>query len=333
MRLAFRSVFVFAAVAFLASLSGCKRHSSAEHYYLVADNTKLAYWQSAQAGLDKIAAEYDVHAEMRGPQDFDPQDQVQEFRRVVASKPDGILVSVTDAKLMQPEIDNAINAGIPVITVDSDAPNSRRLYFIGTNNLEAGRLGGKELAQKLGGKGNVVIYTIAGQPNLDERLAGYEDAISSSPGIHVVDIVDIHGQSTVAFDKTEQYITRTGKDRIDAFVCLEASAGKEVGEVLRRSNVKDRVIIAMDVDKATLELVKEGVIAATVAQKPFTMAYIGVKMLDNLHHYPLPSLTRDYDVDPFSPIPSFIDTGSSIVDSNNVDDFLRAQQQAEAQRQ
>lgn len=326
-----RSVLILTAAVCIISLSGCKRHSSAEHYYLIAANTKLAYWQSAQAGLDKIAQVYGVHADMRGPQDFDPQDEVQEFRQVVASKPDGILVSVPDARLMQPEIDAAINAGIPVITIDSDAPNSRRLYFIGTNNLQAGRLGGKALVQKLGGKGNVVIYTIAGQPNLDERLAGYDDAISTSPGIHVVDIVDIHGQSTVAFDKTEQYLPRTGKDRIDAFVCLEASAGKEVGEVLRRSNTKDRVVIAMDVDKDTLDLVKQGVIAATVAQKPFTMAYVGVKMLDDIHHYPLPSLTRDYDVDPFSPIPSFIDTGVSVVDSNNVDDYLRAQQELKTQ--
>lgn len=331
MKLASKSIVLVTTVACALSVTGCRRHSSAEHYYLVASNTKLAYWQSAVAGLDKVAAEYGVHADMRGPTDFDPQGQVQEFRSVVALKPAGILVSVVDARLMQPEIDAAITAGIPVITVDSDAPNSRRLFFIGTNNLQAGRLGGKALIQKLGGKGNVVIYTIAGQPNLDERLAGYEDAFSSAPGIHVADIVDIHGQATVAFDKTEQVLPKTGKDRVDAFVCLEASAGKEVGEVLRRGNTKDRTVIAMDVDKDTLDLVKDGTIAATVAQKPFTMAFVGVKMLDDLHHYPLPSLTKVYEVDPFAPIPSFIDTGVALVDANNVDDFLRAQQESKSQ--
>jgi ribose transport system substrate-binding protein len=313
-----------------AMMGGCGRHSSAEHYYLVATNIKLPYWQSAAAGLDKIAGQYDVHAELRGPDTFDPQAQVQEFRSVVALKPNGILVSVADPKLMVPEINAAMDAGIPVITVDSDAPDSRRLFFIGTNNREAGRLGGRRLLEKLHGTGNVVFFTNAGQPNLDERLGGYQDVLSRSPEVHVAQVIYIHGQGTVAFDQTQALLAKTGKDRVDAFVCLEASAGKEVGEVLRRANANDRVLIAMDLDKDTLDLVKQGVIAATVAQKPFTMAYAGVEMLDNLFHNPLPSLTRGYGPDPYAPIPAFIDTGSALVDASNVDQYLQAQPGAAA---
>jgi ribose transport system substrate-binding protein len=323
------ALFVAAMCAVLAA--GCSRHSSNEHYYLVASNIKLPYWQSAAAGLDKIAAKYDVHAELRGPDTFDPQAQVQEFRSVVALKPAGILVSVADPKLMVPEIDAAIDAGIPVITVDSDAPQSRRLFFIGTNNREAGRLGGHRLLEKLHGAGNVVFFTNAGQPNLDERLGGYQDVLSQRPEVHIVQVIDIHGQGTVAFDQTQSLLAKTGKDRVDAFVCLEASAGKEVGEVLRRANSSDRVLIAMDVDKDTLDLVKQGVIAATVAQKPFTMTYVGVEMLDILHHDPLPSLTKAYGPDPYAPIPAFVDTGSALVDGGNVDQYIQAQQGAPAQ--
>jgi ribose transport system substrate-binding protein len=331
MKLANRFVLLLAASAYAISLTGCARHSSAEHYYLVAANTKLAYWQSASAGLDRISKEYDVHADMRGPTTFDPQGEVDEFRSVVALKPAGILVSVADAKLMQPEIDSAINAGIPVITVDSDAPNSKRLYFIGTNNRQAGRLGGHALVQKLGGKGNVVFFTNPDQPNLNERLDGYKDVLAESPNIHIKEVVDIKGQSTAAFDYTEHALPLTGKNRVDAFVCLEASAGPEVGEVLHRADAKDRVAIAMDLNKDTLDDVKQGILAATIAQKPFTMAYIGVKMLDDLHHYPLASLTKDYSVDPFAPIPAFIDTGSALVDASNVDQFMQAQQAAPTQ--
>jgi ribose transport system substrate-binding protein len=312
-------------------VGGCGRHSSSEHYYLVAANIKLPYWQTASAGLDKIAAVYHVHADLRGPDTFDPQAQVQEFRSVVALKPAGILVSVVDAKLMGPEIDAAMDAGIPVITVDSDAPNSRRLFFIGTNNREAGRLGGHRLLEKMHGAGNVVFFTNPGQPNLDERLGGYQDVLAREPGVHIVQVIDIHGQSTVAFDQTQQLLAKTGKDRVDAFVCLEASAGKEVAEVLRRANASDRVLIAMDVDKDTLDLVKQGVIAATVAQKPFTMAYVGVQMLDSLYHDPLPSLTKGYGPDPYATIPAFIDTGSALVDAGNVDQYLQAQQGSRVQ--
>jgi len=325
-----RFAFVLATSGIAAILTGCGRHSSAEHYYLVTTNTKLAYWQSAAAGLDRIAKEYDVHADMRGPQGFDPQDEVAEFHSVVALKPNGILVSVADEKLMQPAIDAAIDAGIPVITVDSDAPSSKRLYFIGTNNRQAGHLGGHALVEKLGGKGNVVFFTNPGQPNLDERLAGYKDVLANSPNIHIKEVVDLKGESTTAFDYTQQALALTGKDRVDAFVCLEASAGPEVGEVLHRNNAKDRVVIAMDLNTDTLQDVKEGYIAATIAQKPFTMAYFGVKMLDELYHNPLSSLTKNYALDPSSPIPAFIDTGSALVDQSNVDQFIQAQQSAPA---
>ena len=89
---------------------------------------------------------------MRGPDTFTPAIEVDEFRAAVARKPAGILVSVADPKLMGPEINKAIAAGIPVITIDSDAPDSQRLYFIGTNNLEAGRLGGQRVAATLTAK-------------------------------------------------------------------------------------------------------------------------------------------------------------------------------------
>lgn len=331
MKLARQFALILSTSTLATFLLGCARHSSAEHYYLVTVNTKLAYWQSAAAGLDKIAREYDVHADMRGPTNFDPQDEVSEFRSVVALKPAGILVSVADAKLMQPAIDDAINAGIPVLTVDSDAPGSKRLYFIGTNNRLAGHLGGQELVQKLGGKGNVVFFTNSGQPNLEQRLDGYKDILADSPNLHIKDVVDIKGESTAAFDYTQHALPLTGKDRVDAFVCLEASAGPEVGEVLRRNNARDRVVIAMDLNTDTLNDVKQGYIAATIAQKPFTMAYFGVKMLDELYHNPLPSLTKDYAVDPSAPIPAFIDTGSTLVDASNVGQYLQAQGATPAQ--
>jgi ribose transport system substrate-binding protein len=314
--------------ACLLATSSCAKHSYSDQYYLVATNIKLPYWQTANNGLMKAANQYGVKAEMRGTDTFDPQGEVQEFETVIARKPAGILVSVADPALMQPEIDKAIAANIPVLTIDSDSPNSHRLYFIGTNNLAAGRLGGQRVVEKLHGKGNVVFFTMPGQPNLDERLKGYTDAFSRSPGINVVNIVNIKGDSGNAFDNTQSMLGKTGKDRVDAFVCLEASAGKDVAEALKRANAKDRELVAMDVDEATLNLVKEGVIDATVGQKPFTMAYYGMKQIVELHENPLKPLDKDYETDSFSPVPAFVDTGTTLVDKNNVDLFLHARQEA-----
>ena len=259
---------------------------------------------------------------MRGPDTFTPTVEVDEFRAAVAKKPAGILVSVADPSLMGPEINKAIAAGIPVITIDSDAPDSQRLYFIGTNNLEAGRLGGQRVAATLSGKGNVVFFTMPGQPNLEERLKGYKDAFANYPGIKVVEVFDMKGESGTAMDKANEYMARTGASKINALICLEASAGKDVAEAFKRTKPQGTIIMAMDVDQATLSLVKEGTIDATISQKPYTMALLGLKALDDLHHYPLKPLTRDFGSDATSPIPAFVDTGVSLVDKSNVDKFM-----------
>jgi ribose transport system substrate-binding protein len=317
-----RKRIFFAFLAVVLPLAGCARHSKKERYYLVASNTGVGYWKTAASGFQKAAAQYGVTAELRGPATFDPQGEVDAFRAVVALKPAGILVSVSNSKLMAPEIDAAVEAGIPVITMDSDSPESKRLYFIGTNNLEAGRLGGHRVAAQLNSKGNVVFFSNSGQPNLDERLKGYMDVFAAYPEIKVVEVFDMKGDTGTAMDKTAEYLARTGPDKVDAIVCLESSSAKDVGQVFKRVQAKGRLLVAMDLDVGTLLLVKDGTIDSTISQKPYTMGLLGLKALDEVHHYPVNPLASDYQLDPFAPFPAFIDTGVSLVDKNNVDALL-----------
>lgn len=320
--------FVLAFPLALCVMTGCQRHSYSETYYLISNNMALPYWQTAVAGFQRAAASYGVKAVVAGPNNYDAQAELDALQKAEAAKPAGILISVADVGTLQPEIDKAIGGGIPVITIDSDAPNSHRLFFIGTNNREAGHLGGQRVVDKLGGKGNVVFFTMPGQPNLDERLSGYEEIFASHPGIKTVEIFNIKGDSGNAFDATQRYVAQTGANKIDAFICLEASAGKDVGEVLKRGNLHDRLLVAMDIDPDTLQLIKDGWIDTTIAQKPYTMGYFGLKMLDEIFHYPPKPIRTDYDVNAFSPYPEFIDTGSAAVNKGNVDIYL--QQESEA---
>jgi ribose transport system substrate-binding protein len=320
-------VLVLSAVS-LSLLVGCSRHDNNERYILVTVLSKLPYWQTAAAGLSKAGAQYGVKVDVRGPETYDAQAEVKEFRDAMALKPAGILVSVADTALMQPAINDAIDAGIPVITIDSDAPASRRLYFIGTNNLQAGRLGGQRIVDKLHGKGNVVFYTMP-QTNLDERLKGYKDVFADHPQIKVLEVFNIKGESGNAFDRTQHWLTEKGVDHIDAFICLDSSSGKDVAEAIKRNNATDRLIIAMDTEEATLSLIKSGVIDSTIAQKPFTMAFYGLKALDDIHHYSV-DLKKDWAADSFSPFPRFVDTGVSLVDKVNVDMYSQGLSQAQA---
>jgi ribose transport system substrate-binding protein len=311
--------------ALLVFLTSCgSAHDQDEKYFLVSTNVKIPYWQAGSAGLFQAAAQLKVRSEFAGPDTYDPKAEQKAFQQAVQSKPTGILVSVADPNLLKDDIDQAVAAGIPVITVDSDAPASKRLLFIGTDNYHAGQIGGQRLAKEMNGKGNIVIFTIPEQANLKERLRGYRDALEASPQIKITRVVDMKGDSRVAFDTATEILGQDKKERTDAFVCLEALAGKEVATVVSQHGVKDKIVLAMDTDEDTLSWIQKGVIVATISQKPYTMSYVGLKMLDDLYHHKLSSLTADWARDSFAPIPAFVDTGSSLVDKTNVDALIAA---------
>jgi ribose transport system substrate-binding protein len=314
------TTLISACVLALSSCTGSTGHKSNEKYFLVGTNLKVQYWQTANTGLLQAAKLEDVSAQSVGPDTYDPQAEQQAFKDAVSKQPAGILVSSATANLLKADIDAAIGQGIPVIAIDSDSPESKRLCFIGTNNRDAGLMGGRRLVKELNGKGNVVMYAIAGQPNVEERMHGYKDALEGS-SIKIVETVDMKGDPRVAFDTTSDILDK-GKLKPDAFACLEAIACKEVADVLDRKKITGKIIVAMDTDQGTLEWIKKGGIAATIAQKPFTMAYYGLKMLADLHLNKPASLDRAFAQDAQSPLPTFIDTGATLIDKANVDTFV-----------
>jgi ribose transport system substrate-binding protein len=320
---------VWLATALILGLMACSssRHDPIEKYYLVSVNINHAYWQAAGAGLLRAARGLGVAAEMVGPNTYDAAGEAQAFRDAAAKKPAGILVSVADPNLMKDPIDSAIAQGIPVITIDSDAPASKRLTFIGTNNYQAGMMGGRVLAEQLHGKGSVVVYSMPGQPNLDERLQGYKTILGDHPQIKIAQVVNVKGDPTIAFDTTSQLLK--GKAVPDGFVCLVSIACPEVADVLDRNKVTGKVVVAMDTDTNTLNWIQKGLIAATIAQKPFTMSHFGVLMLDTVSHYKLPSLDVRWAEDTRSPVPTFVDTGATLIDKSKVADFIKAQTAAD----
>src|SRR6202162_4306975 len=321
---------VVALALLLTSLFSCGgRHDSDEYFVLVAANLQVPYWQTAGAGFSRAAALMKVRTDYLGPNNYDPKAEREALDQAVQEKATGILLAVTDPALLKDGIDKAVASGVPVITIDSDAPASKRLFFIGTNSYQSVFTGGQRLAQELKGKGNVVIFTMPSQANLQERQRGYKEALDRSPNIKITRVVDIQGDPRITFDTTTQIIGKE-KDKVDAFICLEAQSGKEVAGLLDRYNVKGKVVMAMDTDPETLDWIQKGGIAATIAQKPYTMAYVGMQMLDTLYHHKPSSLDTDWSKDIYAPVPSFVDTGSGLIDKTNLDSFLQAGERVDA---
>ena len=113
-------------------ITSCGGSHSGESYVLIAVNVKIPYWQSAGAGFSQAAQQLGIGYTFAGPDTYDPAAERDELLRAIQKRPAGILISVADPNTVEDGIYRAIDAGIPVITIDSDAPASRRLFFIET---------------------------------------------------------------------------------------------------------------------------------------------------------------------------------------------------------
>ncbi len=303
-------------------LASCQTpyHEQEERYVFVASNVNLPYWQEAQAGLTDAAKQLGVKSELTGPEKFDPQEQLRAFQKVVESKPAGIMISVTRPELFLDAINAAMAQGIPVITVDSDAPNSKRVMFVGTDNFRAGGESARRMADILKGQGQVVVITIPGQLNVDERLRGVNETLKKYPGIKIVQAIDDKGDPRVANDNIAALLK--AKAKIDGIISLEASGGSGAAEALHRLDVKIP-IVGFDKDPETLDWIDRDGITATVTQKPYVMAYYALKFADDLHHNAVHDF-KDWRTAPAPPMPTFVDTGTAVVDKSNAKVFREA---------
>jgi len=311
-------------VAATASLLACQEpyHQKEEQFYFIAANINLPYWQEAQAGLLDVAKAMGVKAELDGPTTLSPQEEVESFQKAVALHPAGIMVSVSRPDLFKGPIDAAVQQGTPVITIDSDAPDSKRVLFVGTDNFRAGQESGRRIATILKGQGQLAVVTVPGQLNLDERLRGVNDTLQKFPGLKVTQNIDDKGDSRLAYDGISALLSK--KTKVDGVICLEASGGAGVADALHRVDMEGKIaIVSFDNDPGTLEWISRGGINATVAQKPYVMAYYGLKFLDDLHHNAVHEF-KDWRTAPTAPLPAWVDTGTVIVDKSNLAAYREA---------
>jgi len=309
------SVSIFVGAALIAS---CAKpyHAKNERYVFVATNINLPYWREAQAGFLDAAKALGVKGELVGPTGYQPNAEMLMFRQIVEEEPTGICLSAGRPEIFKADIDKALAKGIPVICVDADVPESNRVLYIGTDNLKAGRESLKQMAALVSGDRNIVVITIPGQRNLDDRVAGVADALKNFPAIKLTKILDDKGDARNAFDQVSELIQK--KEKIDGIICLEATGGSGAAEAVHRFNMEGKMpIVAFDSDPSTLDWIDRGAITATVTQKPYVMSYYALKFLDDLHHNAVHQF-KDWRTALAVPAPASVDTGTVVVDKGNL---------------
>ena len=291
-----------------------------QHYVMISAVTGGPYWIDSKLGLYDKAKELGVSAVFTGPPTVDVNAQIDSVNRAIAQKVDGIIMcAVADA--VTPAIDKAIEAGIPVVCADADAPSSRRYSFIGTGNYNAGFKGGEELAKLLGGRGEVALMYIPGWDNLIQRIEGYKAALAKYPDIKIVIIGNDKGSQTEAEKECRAILQ--AYPNLAGFGCVAAIGGQGAAVAVKQAGKAGKVkIVAMDRDEATLQFIQESVIDASIAQRTYMMTYLALQMLYDLHNNRI-KFTDDWRKIGVNPLPPVVDTGTFVIDKSNVDSFRR----------
>lgn len=301
---------------FTLYFNGCSQKKESLYFVLVPKSISNPYWFQAEDGMKAAGKRLGVKVELNGPvQAADVTAQVNIMESLIARHVSGIAISPNDPDGVTEVINRAIKEGIPVLTFDSDAPRSKRLCYIGTDNYQAGREAGKQMIKFLGEKGEYAIMTGGlGALNLNERIRGFRDELKSANArVKEVNILACNDDPDKALLQIED-LTRS-MPTLDAWFvtgCWATVSPK--GAFLNALNHrKDMVVIGFDTVKEELLLVKAGLVQALIGQRPYDM---GEKCVETLY---------DIVVNKKKPEKEIIDTGVDIITKDNVEQFLLKQ--------
>ncbi|MEP7050933.1 MAG: sugar-binding protein [Pseudomonadota bacterium] len=275
-------------------------------------NNASQFWKISEAGLRKYEKEAKVQIDMKMPPNGTPEDQNQILQNLASQGYDAIAVSVIAPK-DQLRILNEVADKTNLITFDSDAPASKRLLYIGTNNFSAGQALGERIVKILPDGGKIAIFVGSlSTDNAAQRLGGIEAAIKD----HKIEIVDKREDNTdrAKARSNVEDIINAHKD-LSLVVGLWNYNGPAIAAAIQGLGKKGKIKAAVfDEDDATLDAVKNGTIEATVVQKPFQFGYLSAKWMHDL-------ATKNADTKKALPANGIIDTGVTVIDKNNVDSF------------
>jgi ribose transport system substrate-binding protein len=218
----------------------------------------------------------DIKTELRGPATWDASQEARAIEQLIAKGVKGIIVTAGDATTLNPAIDKAVARGIPVITFDSDAPDSKRLCFAGTNNYEAGKVAGKAMVEWLNGAGEVGVSTFPGPNHLVERIRGFKDGLAGS-NVKVVATCNDEGKVAAA----ESAITAMlqAHPEIDAVFAAHGNPGPGAVAAVKNVGKEGKIqIMGFDFGMPVVEGIDKGQIRGTVGQNPYLMGYVGMMM-------------------------------------------------------
>ncbi len=272
-----RKSILFGALAMSTALvTGAWAEDKPQMAFVV--NAASDFWKLAEAGVNAAQAELPGYeTQFRYPAQGTAAQQNALMDDLVAAGTDAIMISSVDPKT---SIDafNRIADQIPLFTTDSDAPDSKRIAYLGSSNTEAGVQAGEMAVKALPDGGKCMGFVgFLGADNAVERIAGFRKAVEGSG----IELVDVRGDD-VDFARARANVddVLAAQPDIDCMVGFYSYNPPKIYEALQAAGrLGDITVIAFDEDPVTLGAVRNGEFAGTIVQDPYQWGYQGMKLM------------------------------------------------------
>lgn len=267
------------------------------------------YYEPCYEGFKDACEKFGIKPEFEAPAKGDLAVQVKVIEDLIVRGVDGIAISALEDEGLISVVDEAVKAGIKVLMFDADAPSTKRLSYIGTDNEQAGFSAGKKVSEMLKGQsGDVVLLQgQLGATNLNLRAKGFRDALAKyNPGLKVVAVEDIKSSLSGAMNKTEAVLSTY--PNLKAIFGVSAYGAPGAAAVMKEQNKKGILVSGFDDLTETLNAIKSDLADFCIVQKTYKMGWLSVENL--------------IDATKGKKIPEIIDTGVVFVEKSNVDTYM-----------
>ncbi|MGH7118597.1 MAG: substrate-binding domain-containing protein [Acetobacteraceae bacterium] len=237
-------------------------------------NTTNPYFTPTRYGAQDAGAQVGIDLQWTGVPDGDTVAQIAQFKELVNTGYEAIVVIPLEADAWIAPIRDAASRGVLVVTANSDSPDSIRELFFGQDLVGAAVVQGAMLAKLSGGKGKVALTNCApGLLALDQRIEGAKKGATKG-GLHVVGIYNTNPSDMASELSTIKDIMRAHPD-LSAMMPLCGPDTAAAGLVKKSTGAK-WPIVGTDLLYQTLELIRDGVVEGTVGQQPYLQGYLPV---------------------------------------------------------
>ncbi len=283
---------LFPCLALLAlGLAACNRHapestakSGSPTIALVVKTLNNPFFIDMQAGAEAETKRLGVNLLVQAAErEIDVERQMQIVENLIERHVDALCIAPSGSREIVPVIVKANRAGIPVLIIDTRADEKalaaaggRIAAFIGSDNYDGGRIAGAFVAERLGGSGAVaVLEGIPGHETGDARLRGFREAIAAAPGIHIVASQPANWERDQGFNVC-QNILQAHPDVKALFACSDLMALGAVEAIAAAHRTGQILVVGFDALPEARAAIKQGTMAATVAQFPQKMGELAV---------------------------------------------------------